>query len=244
LPKPLQGFITPKELEIIHQPMDFFGINVSSPEVKKAERRDEDHAKAASKTADVRFPVYILFVIIPYFFIMMYTDYFFPVYANSVGVTTDVIGYVMLAYGIATAYIGTKLCPKLIKRVPAALLMPLLLLILAGSFLAFALHNMLVFAVLIVLMIGVIDGIMPSLQFMYVYSLPFAKRIGFSKALGIEGLFSNMIGAVAPVIFGVVMMYGNSGLGIVAVMIAVCAVLFAFINIVHHGRRPKEGVAG
>ena len=28
LPKPLQGFITPKELEIIHQPMDFFGINV------------------------------------------------------------------------------------------------------------------------------------------------------------------------------------------------------------------------
>ena len=182
------------------------------------------------KGLDLRFPAYILLIIIPYYFIMMFVDYFFPVYANSRGVTTDVIGYVMLAYGIVTAYIGTPLCPKLEKKFSPTVLMPALLLILAGGFLIFALHNMLIAAVLIVVMIGIVDGTMPSIQFEYVYNLPFAKRIGFSRALGIEGFFSSLIGAIAPVIFGVVMLYGNGGLGVIALLVGISELVFLMMN--------------
>lgn len=218
-----------------------FGMDVvgQAQEEEELPAQQEEHKKGL----DLRFPAYILFIIIPYYFIMMFVDYFFPVYANSRGVTTDVIGYVMLAYGIVTAYIGTPLCPKLEKKFSATLLMPALLLILAGGFLVFALHNLLIVAVLIVLMIGIADGTMPSIQFAYVYDLPFARRIGFSRALGIEGFFSSLIGAVAPVVFGVVMMYGNGGLGVVAVLVVACEVGFMTLNgLVGKGRRKAPEV--
>ena len=209
----------------------FFGANIAPQ--KSVEEADTEVSKTAGKKTagfDIRFPVYIMFIIIPYFFIMMFVDYFFPVYANSQGITTDVIGYVMLIYGIATAYIGTPLCPRLTERVYVSLLMPVILLILAAFLLAFSVYSFVIMAGLLVVLIGIADGIMPSLQFMYVYELPFSKRVGFSKAIGIEGFFSSMIGAAAPVIFGIVMLYGSGGLMIVAVLTAGSAVLFAFLN--------------
>ena len=204
-----------------------FGMNVAPR--KEGEKAEKTEEKEQTKF-DLRFPAYILLVIIPYFFILMFVDYFFPVYANSEGITTDAIGYVMLIYGIVTAYIGTPLCPRLTRRLSAALLMPVILLVLAGSLFLFSVHNIVLMAALIVALIGVADGIMPSAQFMYVYDLPFSKSIGFSKALGIEGFFSSMIGAAAPVIFGIVMMYGNGGLALISILISICAVVFMFLN--------------
>ena len=212
----------------------FFGMDVEPQKEEPEEAGGEDGAVAGR---DFRFPFYLLFVIIPYFFIMMFVDYFFPVYANSVGVTTDTIGYVMLFYGIATAYIGTPLCPKITERFPAYLLMPVILIILGGGFLIFAMHNILGFAVLIVVLIGIADGIMPSIQFQYVYDLPYASR-----ALGIEGFFSNMIGAAAPVIFGVVMLYGNGGLGMIAVLIIIFSVLFLALNRIFEQKKRSSEV--
>lgn len=213
-----------------------FGMDV---EAQKEEPEEVDGGEVAVTGRDLRFPIYLLFVIVPYFFIMMFVDYFFPVYANSVNVTTDTIGYVMLIYGIVTAYVGTPLCPKLSQRFPAYILMPVILIILGGGFLIFSVHNALIFAVLIVVLIGIADGIMPSIQFQYVYDLPYAKKIGFSRALGIEGFFSNLIGAVAPVIFGVVMLYGNGGLGLIAILIIVCSVLFLMMNRIFESKKKR-----
>ena len=107
----------------------------------------------------------------------------------------------------------------------------------------FAMHEMLFLSIFIVMLIGIADGIMPSMEFEYVYGLPFARRVGFSRALGIEGFFSNLIGAAAPVVFGVVMMYGSGGLGAIAVLIAVCETLFLMINgMTKKGKKePAEG---
>ena len=219
-----------------------FGMNVAPTEDVNTEEKKVSNEEKTS--VDLRFPAYILFTIVPYFFILMFVDYFFPVYANSEGITTDVIGYVMLIYGILTAYIGTPLCPKLTRRISAALLMPAILLILAGSLLIFSVHNVVIMATVIVALIGVVDGIMPGAQFIYVYDLPLSKSIGFSRALGIEGFFSSMIGAAAPIIFGVVMMYGNGGLAVIAILVAVCAVIFMLMNgIIKKGGKRTSATA-
>lgn len=216
----------------------FFGMDVAS---REEEEEGPDTEVEEVKGADLRFPVYLLTVIIPYFFIMMFVDYFFPVYANSIGITTDVIGYVMLIYGIVTAYVGTPLCPVLTEKMRTKVLMPVILLILALGLFIFSVRNNIVAAAVIVALIGLADGIMPSVQFKYVYELPFAKKIGFSRALGIEGFFSNLIGAAAPVIFGVVMMFGNGGLALVAALIASCALVFILINRSFSAKDIKKG---
>ena len=199
-----------------------YGQNISG----KTEEEDEISADAP-KGFDFGFLRYILCMIIPYFFIMEFVDYFFPVYSNSKGLSTDMIGYVMLAYGICTSYIGATICKRIPSGKMAAKVMSALLMILAGAIILFSLKDMIAFAVLIVLLIGISDGIMPSMQFDYLYSLPLSRRLGFGKTLGIEGFFSSAIGGIAPMVFGFVMMKGTGGLVAVSVFTVICAVLFA-----------------
>lgn len=206
-----------------------YGMNVIYHEDAK-EKTKENKDIIESRKTGVLFPAYILCVIIPYYFIMMFVDYFFPVYANSVGITTDVIGFIIMLYGITTAYVGTALCPKLSKRYGASTLMAVILLILSAAMLCFAVKNVIYTAIITAFLIGIADGIMPSIQFEYVFELPFARRIGVSRALGIEGFFSSMIGAIAPMIFGIVMLYGSSGLIVVGVICVLMAVIFLMVN--------------
>ncbi len=217
----------------------YFGMDVK-PRVEAEEEGAEAVSAWNRKGPDLRFLAYILCVIIPYYFIMMFVDYFFPVYANSVGITTDVIGLVMMFYGVASAYIGTAVCPVLAKKFSAAGLMAVILLLLSAVMIAFAAKNAVLPAVLLVLLIGIADGIMPSIQFEYVYMLPFAKKAGFSYALGIEGFFSSLIGAAAPVIFGVVMLYGSRGLMLVGGIAVVLAVVFLLYHFAAGQRREEE----
>lgn len=214
----------------------YFGMDVA-PRKEIEEEESQIVNKWNGRIADIRFPAYLLCVIIPYYFIIMFVDYFFPVYSDSVGITTDVIGLVMMLYGIATAYIGTVICPKLSKRFLPSWLMSGVLVLLSVSMIIFAVRNAIITAIVTVLLIGIADGIMPSVQFEYVYALPFAKKIGFSKALGIEGFFSNLIGALAPIVFGVVMLYGSGGLILVGVTVILLAVIFILLNC--YGRERK-----
>ena len=191
-------------------------------------RKKEEVQKKQKIGFDPRFFAYILFIVAPYSFIMMFVDYFFPVFAVGKGVTMEIIGVVMLLYGMATAYIGTWICKKEGNKVSPAVLLTTCLLVLAVTIGVFAFREYVVLAALIVLTIGVADGIMPSMQFEYLYQLPLSERIGFSRTLGIEGFFSSLIGAAAPVIFSVVIMAG--GLYIIAGVVLLCAVLFYLIN--------------
>ena len=177
---------------------------------------------------DTKFFSYILFIVIPYSFVMMFVDYFFPVFAVGHGVSMELIGVVMLLYGMATAYVGTWICKKEGGKVAPGVLLTACLVVLAVTIGVFAVHEYVILAAVIVLAIGIADGIMPSMQFEYVYHLPLSERIGFSRTLGIEGFFSSLIGAAAPVVFSVVMMVG--GLYIIAGVVLVCAVMFYLIN--------------
>ena len=205
----------------------FFLINFYGMDVIQV-RKNEDAVQKKKIGFDPHFITYILFIVAPYSFIMMFVDYFFPVFAASKGVTMEVIGVVMLLYGMATAYIGTWICKKEGDKVPPASLLTICLLVLAVTIGVFAFREYVILAALIVLAIGVADGIMPSMQFEYLYHLPLSEKIGFSKMLGIEGFFSSLIGALAPVIFSVVMMVG--GLYIIAGVVLLCAVLFYVLN--------------
>lgn len=210
-----------------------FGQNVLGKETEAVRDVPKEKKKGAF---DLRFVSYILFLVLPYYFVIMFVDYLFPVFANGQGMSTSQIGYVFLAYGVATSYIGTFLCRVLTKKVRTVLLMCMLVLALAAGLGVFSLYNNITLAIAMVLIIALCDGIMPSLQFKLVYNLPTTQKIGFSRALGIEGFFTGAISAVAPMVFSFVMTKGNIGFTIASGLVAACAVLFGAIN-----RKFKEG---
>ena len=207
-----------------------FGRNIKGAG-ESAEDKEETAKPRAKGAFDARFISYILFLVFPYYFVIMFVDYLFPVFANTQGVTTSQIGYVFLAYGVATSYIGTFLCRVLTKKVRTVLLMCTLVLALAAGLGVFSVYNNIALAIAMVLLIALCDGIMPSLQFKLVYNLPTTQKIGFSRALGIEGFFTGAISAVAPMVFSFVMTKGNFGFMIASFIVAVCAFLFGGINL-------------
>ncbi len=212
-----------------------FGQNV----LGKEEAGDMAEAAPQGKKKggiDMQFIAYILFLVLPYYFVIMFIDYLFPVFANDRGMTTAQIGYVLLGYGVVTSYIGTFLCRVLTKKFRTVLLMSAIVLALAAGLGVFSMYNNVALAVAMVMLIALCDGIMPSLQFKLVEQLPTTHKIGFSRALGIEGFFTGAISAVAPMIFTFVMTTGNTGFMIAAVLVALCAVLFGAIN-----NKVKEG---
>lgn len=208
-----------------------FSVNVRPGSAKETSDAGAAEEKNSAKFKfDSKFFSYILFLVVPYFFISMYLDYFFPVYADTKGMSTASIGHIFLLYGISTSYIGAFLCSFLSKKIKNIILMFSLLTLLGVGMGWFALSDSIVCAIALVLMIAVIDGIMPSLQYRYVYSLEISKKIGISRIIGIEGAFSSAIRGVAPVIFGFVMMYGNRGLFITGIIVAAFAILFLCVN--------------
>lgn len=205
---------------------NIFAKNIIQP----APKIKEDHKQKEKQQFDFRFMSYILFMVIPYFFISMYLDYFFPVFADSKGITTATIGHVFLLYGIATSYIGAYLCRFLTKHIKNIVLMSTLLLSLGIFMGTFAMSDTLILAIAFVLYIAVVDGIMPSLQYRFVFSLGTSKRLGISYALGIEGAFSSAIRGIAPLVFGLAMMYGNKGLMVSGIVVIICAIVFFILN--------------
>lgn len=179
---------------------------------------------------DLRFLSYLLFLILPYSFIMEFVDYFFPVFANSVGVGTDQVGYVLFVYGLVSAYLGTWLCNRLSKRWHCAAIIVATLLALCVGIGVFAIYPGLVMAIAVVMLIALSDGLMPSQQFQYVYDLPTSKRIGFTKALSIEGVIGGAIRGISPMIFSLIMAYGMHGLYWVAAIVLLCGAAFAIIH--------------
>ncbi len=207
-----------------------FAVNVRPGRVAKTTDDDVAEEKSTKFRFDSKFLTYILFLVVPYFFISMYLDYFFPVYADAKGMSTASIGHIFLLYGISTSYIGAFLCNLLSKKIKTIVLMSSLLTLLGVGMGWFALSDSIVYAIALVLMIAVIDGIMPSLQYRYVYTLEISKKIGISRIIGIEGAFSSAIRGVAPVVFGFVMMYGNSGLLVTGIIVVAAAISFLCIN--------------
>lgn len=206
-----------------------FSVNIRPGREKESVDADGVNSSEGFRF-DGKFFSYILFFVIPYFFISMYIDYFYPVYADTKGMSTAGIGHIFLLYGISTSYIGAFLCNFLSKRIKNVVLMSSLLALLGVGMGWFAIGDTIAYAVALVLLIAVIDGIMPSLQYRYVYSLEISKKIGISRIIGIEGAFSSAIRGIAPVIFGFVMMYGNRGLLITGLVVVVTAVVFLIVN--------------
>lgn len=209
-------------------------------EAKDESKQELNNGSGGSKTipalsrktfADYfQFAGYLLLAIVPYFFIMMFVDYFFPVFANDAGISTEVIGYVFLIYGVATSYLGTYLCSIFTKKIGTLKLMCTLVVILGIGMAGFSLHSSFLMLIVVVMLIAIADGIMPSVQYKYVTLMEYTKKTGLEKTIGMEGVFSNGIRGFAPIIFGIVMMNGTRGIMAVSMIVILCTVAFFLLN--------------
>ena len=210
----------------------FVFLQIRIPENLSADRQEEESSNISvfKFYTNPKVLLFFIAILIPAYIAGMYLEYFFPVYAESQGLSTSVIGLAFTLYGLIIVYLGPTFAQigerKLGIRTAAALASMLTGL----SLLMFAVTGNLIGALLAVVVLGFSDGFGEAAYNSYFLELEAAQAMGESSASGhfeFVGQIGKMIG---PIVIAVVLTMGaQTGIGIISIgVLALMAVFLLF----------------
>ena len=193
--------------------------------------------RAKNFFGDRRLLGFLLLITIPSAVVGMFLNYFFPLYAKSLGVSQGDIGRTFLAYGVCIIYVGPLLIHALGNRLDTRTMMSLAGLIGVMSLAVFSVHASFGTAVAAIVLLGVSESIGLVAQNSYFVNLPAALAFGRGKALSIFSAIKKVGQMLGPTAFGLATVLGVVQ-GIALVAGAYLATTGAFFVI---SRRAREG---
>lgn len=182
-----------------------------------------------------------LLVLIPISICGMFLGYFFPVYAESIGVTPSDVGRVFLLNGLCIVFLGPILSPlseKFLGTRGSFIASNLLVVV---ALIIFASYASLFTAIAAVVMLGIAEGVGITSQINYYIGRKAALDIGEGKAMGIYSLMENVGQTLGPIVFGLVAAFGSGGVG--AIGAGMLGMLFMFVLLSGRIRRPRASHA-
>lgn len=184
---------------------------------------------------------FFLFAFIPYLIASYFLYYFYPLYANSAGISDSKIGQTYLINGICVIYIGPFLAPILLKKLGKRLS------ILFGCFLCvlgmlfFAWQPSVISAIFCILFMSISDSFMFTCMTLHYNELPAVSAYGFAPAAGIKSAMENLGMTLAPFVFSSMLLLGTSaGITSIAVSFAICLCCFILLTANYHLQKRKN----
>lgn len=169
-----------------------------------------------------------LFVILPVYVASMVLYFFFPVFAESQGVSNADMGRVFLLNGLVIVYLGPTLSRFVLRTFGTrggVIVSTLLWLV---SLTPFLLLGDLMGLVLTIVLMGIAEGTAASAQNEHLLSLPLAQRLGPDRMVGNFEVVAKVGETAAPVLIGFAMLAGPRwGVILVGVALALGVILFA-----------------
>ena len=170
------------------------------------------------------FVVFLALVVIPTCISDAFCGYVLPLYINNLELPTAYIGRVTLIYNLSLVYISSTVLIKLVKKLfknvliqNAAHMIFIALALFAAAFLG-GFQAMVVAAMLL----GSVDGFGFSVQNSYILDTQVSKKIGTARMLTYFSLFKKFGAMLGPLVFGLFIMNGFQGLGIMAIVFIFC----------------------
>ena len=169
-----------------------------------------------------------ILVLIPISICGMFLHYLFPIYAESMGVSSSNIGRAFLINGLLIIYLGPILSRYSEKHFGTKKSLVIASLIMGISMLIFASLGTLAAAFAAVILLGLSDSFGVAAQSNYYLSLKAVSGLGEGKAIAyfsIAGKIGQMLG---PIVFGSAAVFGMvKGAGIVGVVVITTFLIFA-----------------
>lgn len=170
---------------------------------------------------------FFLLINIPMAMTVIFLDYFYPVYADGVGIQTSTIGRAYLLNGVSVAYLS----PLIIKSIGSKLssrqtvILSIGLLVLSmGLFSYFGTITMMLIAASIM---GISEGVGLASQTEYYLGLDAVKRIGRGEALGYYSNVRKVAQMFGPQIFAYAIGFGyTEGIGYLGIAIGCMLLIF------------------
>lgn len=173
--------------------------------------------------------VFFTLILVPAFLCYMYLEYYFPIFAESNGLPTALVGIVFSLYGLFIVYLGPWISTFSEKNFGAKNATVLASILTGLSLLVFALTGSLTGAIFAVLVLALSDSFGETVFTTYFLGLKASSKIGKSIAAGYYEFVQQvgkMLGAVA---FGVAIGFGAQlGIGFIGLVTLIMAVIFYF----------------
>lgn len=171
-----------------------------------------------------------LLIVLPTTICAMFLDYYFPVFANSIGVSPSNIGRAFLLNGICIVYLAPFLSKLALKYLGIEKSMAVSGMIVSVGLLIFASQGTLSMAFLALILLGIAESFGLVAQNDYFVQLEAAEKLGRGKALAIYDIVRKLGQMAGPMVFGGFAFLGLYGVGIVALITLMGILLFFFFS--------------
>ncbi|MBF4692049.1 MFS transporter [Fusibacter ferrireducens] len=162
---------------------------------------------------------FLTLILVPALLCYMYLEYFFPLFAETKGLSTSMIGIVFSLYGLFIVYFGPSMSTFTEKTFGVKNASAIASILTGTSLLVYAVTGTLAGAIFAVLILAISDSFGDTVYTTYFLAIKESQKIGKSIAAGYLEFFSQigkMLGALA---FGVAIGFGEQlGIGIIGVI--------------------------
>lgn len=160
---------------------------------------------------------FLLLVTIPSAAVGMFLNYFFPIFAHSLGISQGNIGRGFLAYGVCMIYIGPLLIRLIGNRRNARQMMVIAGFLGVLSLTVFTLNPSFATAVAAVVLLGISESLGLVSQNSFFINLPAALAFGRGKALSVFSAIKKAGQMLGPSVFGLATILGTlPGIALIA----------------------------
>ncbi len=179
-----------------------------------------------------------LLVVMPTASALMFLDYFFPVFAQGMGLSTAAVGRWFLVQGLCQVYLGPVLTGLLERRFRPRGSLLLAGLLMVAALVGFGMGGSLIAAYGAVLLLSSADSFGATAASQYFRQLGPVLEYGLDQA---EGWYRNVrkIGSmIGPVLFSSLSILGSAGVGVIGVALLTALLLFAVVSRQRRGDAP------
>lgn len=174
---------------------------------------------------------FFLLVAIPSSIGLMFLNYFLPVFAKSINVSSSNTGRVFLVYGLCVVYLGPFFSKYIGKKISVNKANIAANFLCAASLIIFALGGNFPAAVIAVFILGLSDSIGLVAQNNYFLNLDEVNSQGKGIALSVFSIVKKVGQMAGPIIFGASVTMGmKTGVGLIGISFAIALVLFIIVE--------------
>lgn len=190
------------------------------------------------KTSIIRFILnkqvfgFFLLILIPFSICAMFLNYYFPIYANNIGISSSDVGRAFMVNGLCIVYLGPLLSKYFKNAVGNKKALIISVLLTSAAILIFASTGSIVGAVVALLLIGISDSFGVSAQIGDYMNIDAAKEAGEGKAVAYYSIIGKLGQMLGPITFAAVSFQGTQkGVGIIAIGVVIAlGIYMIFVN--------------
>jgi MFS family permease len=196
-------------------------------EIARLERLKEKQS-VGGFLGNINVITYFIFLLIPMSICTMFLYYFFPLFAESNGLSPSNIGRAFLLYGLCIVYLGPILTKVTEKLLGVRMAVVCSAAIIIGALLLFSSFPSMTTAFVAVILLGIAEGFGLTASINYYISLRASQWLGEGKAMGYWSLVENFGQMMGPMLFGSLLILGTSNAS-AAIGIMMAAGIFLFL---------------